>query len=370
MSEPPASASLRRTGNNFGFLRLVFALLVIVSHSPTLVDGDNSRELWSRTFGSFTFGGVAVDGFFLISGYLITKSFETSKTISDYLLKRVLRIYPGYMVAFVMSFAVVGYLAGGDLAGLSLFAWFREIIFMLLLNNPDMPGVFAGLHFPHLNGSLWTIAYEFRCYLLVIVFGAIGLLKKRWLYLILTLSLIPIGLTQVFDLRMPFEMQPYKNVIPYYYFPNVSLNDSLRFIPIFMVGGAFYLFRDRIVYTRLGAIVAAIALLPSLFVPPLVEPALAIFGGYLLFWFSFCAAKFLNRVGNKTDLSYGIYLYAWPVQNLLIFYIAGISPWMVTVLTSAIAAGLAFASWTLVEYPCLQLKDRLRINPRRATVTI
>jgi peptidoglycan/LPS O-acetylase OafA/YrhL len=103
MIQMPVNANLRRTGNNFGFLRLLFALLVIVSHSPTLIDGDNSRELWNETFGSFTFGGVAVDGFFLISGYLITKSFESSKTIADYLAKRILRIYPGYMLSLYTS---------------------------------------------------------------------------------------------------------------------------------------------------------------------------------------------------------------------------------------------------------------------------
>src|SRR3982074_3309146 len=92
--------STTRQANNFGFLRLLFATLVILAHSPELVDGNRSREILTRIFGTMPLGEVAVDGFFLISGYLILQSLVNSKSYFEYLSKRVLRIYPGYIVAF------------------------------------------------------------------------------------------------------------------------------------------------------------------------------------------------------------------------------------------------------------------------------
>jgi hypothetical protein len=90
----------------------------------------------------------------------------------------------------------------------------------------------------------------------------------------------------------------------------------------------------------------------------LAEPALAVFGGYLVFWYAFaCSANLVSQRMDHSDPSYGLYLYAWPVQNLLIFYIPGISPLSVTAITLPVALMLGLLSWQLVEKPALRHKN-------------
>src|SRR5258708_24195014 len=93
--------------NNFGFLRLLLATLVIVSHSAEIIDGNRSREVLTNLFGILTCGELSVDACFLISGYLIVQSFEASHSIGKYLEKRVRRICPGFLMAFFICIVVV-----------------------------------------------------------------------------------------------------------------------------------------------------------------------------------------------------------------------------------------------------------------------
>jgi peptidoglycan/LPS O-acetylase OafA/YrhL len=101
--------------NAFGFLRLAFASLVIAAHVPEVVDGNARRELLTRIFGSMSFGELAVEGFFIISGFLIASSYLNSSSIRSYLVKRVGRIYPAFLVASMLCILVVAPLGGADL---------------------------------------------------------------------------------------------------------------------------------------------------------------------------------------------------------------------------------------------------------------
>src|SRR4051794_9570955 len=108
--------------NNIGLLRLLFAGMVVLSHSPELIDGNRSREILTRAFGTLSFGEVGVDGFFIISGYLVTKSYLTSSLL-DFLVKRVARILPAFVVATIVSIAIFGPIANSPLAELGLRDW-------------------------------------------------------------------------------------------------------------------------------------------------------------------------------------------------------------------------------------------------------
>ena len=231
--QPPQQVErVARFSNNFGALRLLFAYLVILSHSPEILDGNPSREILVRIFGTMTFGGLAVHSFFIISGYLVTKSFINSKSSIDYLLKRVIRIYPGYVVAFLLCVFLIGPAVGGKFEGHLAPPFLKLAKDLLFLQPPNMPGVFEGSYYPALNGSMWTLFFEFCCYLVVMVLGVSGLLLRKRALLLSTAVLL--------------MLTAWVNVSGFsgnHYFTG---NFILLMSP-FSCGALFYLYRDRVV---------------------------------------------------------------------------------------------------------------------------
>jgi peptidoglycan/LPS O-acetylase OafA/YrhL len=324
-----------RAHNNFGILRLAFATMVVLSHASELVDGDRSRELLTLLFGTISFGELGVDGFFLISGYLITKSFDTSPGILNYLKKRVARIYPAFVVASIASIFLFAPLSGTDLAQLRVGDWTRTIKEMVLLQPPPVPA-FLGTHYPVLNGAVWTIAYEFRCYILIAVLGTLGFLRRR--------EFVLAGAAVLMLLLGAKVAPPIPASAIFYGNPP----DAIRLTAAFLVGSSFYLYRDVITYRSIYAALAAVVLLHGMFVPRLAEPALFIFGGYLIFWLAFAAPVF-GRLFTTYDISYGLYLYAWPIQSALVFFHPDVTPWKMFSISLLLSAICGFLSWIFIE---------------------
>ena len=194
----------------FDLLRLCFAIFVLLAHAPEMTDGTLSRELMTRwTGGSLTFGTLGVFGFFLLSGYLIVQSWRSDPDLKTFLQKRLLRIVPGYAVAATVSIVAVGLLAPATphffhRPGL------RALTSVLILGAPTTAAVFPGQPFPMVNRSMWTIPFELRCYLLVAVVGVLGLLRRPFVWPLLTLLLIVGSADQ--SLLTPFDYTRYKLV--------------------------------------------------------------------------------------------------------------------------------------------------------------
>jgi len=175
--------------NNFNFLRFSLALMVLLSHAPELIDGNRSRELLSRAFrDNFSFGEIAVGGFFMLSGFLICKSWHDSLNPLAFLDKRIRRIFPAFITASIISAVVVGPLGAQSAA--NYFSEFQPINFLLsaiFLQQPVIPEVFVGQPYPHVNGAMWTIPIEFSCYLGILIFGIFRGFKPLVCFLITTL---------------------------------------------------------------------------------------------------------------------------------------------------------------------------------------
>lgn len=336
--------------NNFGFLRLMFAMLVIVSHSPEMIDGNRSREPLTNIIGHQSFGDLAVAGFFLISGYLILMSYINSRSILSYIAKRIRRIYPGYLAAFSICLLIVSPVTGGVLhfGGMDIA---RTTANAFGLQGPYQPG-FIGLPYEVLNGSMWTISYEFRCYLAIIIFSIMGLHKSRWGYLGITILLLILTASAV-DYPLPGRWQ--------FFFGDIAI--QIRLLAAFCVGGCYYLFGDRIVYTWKIAAGSASVLLLSMYFEIGQEVAFFVLGGYIIIWFSLHFKNtHLSRINSNTDISYGVYLYAWPIGGLLIYFFSIDSPLLLFVLTLPLSMIVGWLSWVIVESNAIQKRP---ILPRK-----
>ena len=329
--------------NNFGFLRLLFASCVVVSHSPVLLDGSSDREPFIRMFHGEGLGTYSVYGFFLISGYLITQSFVATNNPYLFFLKRCARIVPGYFVNFWLGVFLFAPLAGGLIDH-------RVVVEGLLANvrllGPDVPGAFANLPIPSINGSVWSIPYEFRCYVLTAILGMLCLHKNNNKLAILFLAVF-LALTK-------------ETVLTDNNFPGSSIlglaKTSAQLAFSYLVGALFFVYNDRIKISIHIAVVAAIFLFLSLEFNYFPQIVFSIAGGCIIFWVAFKVPVFqISRLNNKLDFSYGLYLYAWPVQSMIIFWFGSISPWTLTAASLVVASLFAVASWLLVEKPALAL---------------
>ena len=355
-------------GYHFSLLRAGLAALVVLSHSFDLIDGNPYRQPVYRVFGTVTFGSLAVDGFFIVSGFLITQSFLGSGYVA-YGVKRVLRIYPGFLVAFVVSVVIAQVFSGHSLwlpaADLAHNA--ANAVFLL---GPDLKDPFPGQPYAAANGSMWTISYEFHCYVVVMVLGAVGVLRRRWVVLVAAGGLLaallvwPAGdwpgfadqaeASIGFVARLLQRARDFVVEDPY---------QDARLLGMFLAGACFYLFRDVVVYRGWAAVLAVVGLTACLFFKPLAKPGFAVFGGYLIFWVAFLPAKlWISGFLTRVDLTYGIYLYAFPIQKAVIAVVPGIQPYELFVVALVASGAAGFLSWTLVERPCLALKAML---PRR-----
>lgn len=354
----PAAADALRS-NNFDAIRLFMAMLVVWSHSFFIWSDSEDREPLSLLLGGvYNSGNLAVLAFFAISGFLIVLSFVRAASWRSFLSRRVRRIYPGYLVAVLLcSLVIVPAFSSRSVGDIRPAEW-GGIASNLLLRGYILPSdAFNG---GAVNGSLWSIGYEFWCYIGVMVLGVSGLLKRRWIVPALTVGVIVVRIWLDATGRRPGGGWIGTIIgFPYFWF-NV--------LPPFMLGAATYLYRQHIPRDR-RLLLGGIALVILCAHLPIADPWRAIVTRcafppvltYGIFYLAFTDAVRMPHAARYGDFSYGAYLYAFPIQQMLATGLRGKASFTVYVLLSmagALAAGVL--SWHVVERWFLQRVRRPR----------
>ena len=300
------------------------------------------------TRGQVTGGAVAVDLFFVMSGFLIAASAERSKSIADFLRKRVKRIYPGFVVAALLSLLVVLPVSGGSLVfhgTRGVLDWVGQT---LRLTEYHTAHAFAGNPTPGVvNGSTWSIPYEFFCYLGVALLTVAGLLRRRGVVLGLFAGSWVISLVAL---------------LQHWIYGGKWLGVALgspqfwaRLLPYYLAGVVFYLWRDRIILRGWLAGMALGMILVGCFVPIGMALLFPIAGSYFIFWLAYTPWLRLPKVARFGDFSYGAYLYAFPVEQMIVQALHGpVRPVVLFALAAPVTMLCALGSWYGVERWFLQ----------------
>ncbi|HLO76072.1 MAG TPA: acyltransferase [Magnetospirillum sp.] len=336
--------------SGFDYLRVILALGVVIVHASKVAGDQETLNFWRQDFALLNFSILPM--FFCLSGFLVAGSFERSRTLTGFLVRRGLRIYPALIVEVLLSALILGPI----LTQLSLREYFSHADFYRYFSNTlghiryVLPGVFLQNPSPNVvNLSLWTVPYELACYLIFSFLAVIGAFRRSVILaasigVLIYLALSPASLSPYLgDWVGGLLKQHYR--LPTFFLSGVALYSIRKIIPfslvLFCVCVAIHLYSTSYYMRNPQNSFASIASLSyitvylGVFDPPRMPLIL------------------------KGDYSYGIYLYAFPLQQLL-------ATWPPARTSLAIAAGgivlaalFAAFSWHCIEAPILARKARV-----------
>lgn len=344
----PLKIGAREDGvdNNFNLLRMIAASGVLVSHAYPITYGNGAREPLQGILEGMSLGHACVLVFFAISGFFIARSYDRSRSWREFLQARILRLFPALLVILVVTVTIAGLFLTTAPAAQFWPEAAGYVLQNLTLFKPDydLPGLFASNPSgPTINGSLWTLFYEVFCYTGILAAGAAGLFAR-------TLALGAVVIIVVAACIM----------VPY-----VPALEGTRFVRLgefglpFAIGTGFYLWRDVIPlsgFLTLGLFCLLIAFESTPLFLPLLVLSLC-YAAFIIGYWPHWPSKVIGRYNRLGDYSYGMYIYAFPLQQI------GAAMGLTTPLSNiafALPTTLACAvlSWHLVEGPALKLKRR------------
>ncbi|MGK0267252.1 MAG: peptidoglycan/LPS O-acetylase OafA/YrhL [Maricaulis sp.] len=340
---------LENKSNTFTAMRIAFALVVVYAHAVLIPMGLPYQGVWPEFVDATV--QLALDGFFILSGYMITASLLNRHDMLAFTASRVLRIFPGLIAAVLLMWLVIGPLFT-DLPQGQYWSDAQTLQFpLMVLSQADplagLPQVFnASPIGMTMNGALWTIRYELLAYLGVGLLAAVGLYRNRSLILVWAGLAVAIGIL--------YQMFGYSGI------GEGTIGSMARFGPAFMIGAGFYAARDQLPlsagYVGL-ALLAAFASRGTAMGPVMLQIALA----WLYLWVGFLDVP--GRIGKALreveDVSYGVYILHWPLGMMAFALIPGIGANALFAIMTVSAIALGWVMRVTVEKPALALKPRL-----------
>jgi peptidoglycan/LPS O-acetylase OafA/YrhL len=348
MGNPNPEGTFVHRKNNFDALRLIAAISVIFSHAFLLAEGTQDRDplvVLSQHQCGLGVAGVFV--FFAISGFLVTQSWEQTNSLPRFVAKRVLRIYPGLVACIlVLTFglgAVMTHLPLADYLSDPRTHDFLGANLLMQVKHNSLPDVvFSQFWFGTVvNGPLWSLPIEAALYLMVVALGMLRLIRLPVLAVLLAVGLFFLWFDVWFD-----------TVVELGFIGQVGW-----MLAFFVSGMALYKLRDRGVFNGRLTLLAILGLVASV---PLhsFNPLFAVFGCYLALYTALHPSLPAIPAARFGDLSYGLYIYGWPVEQTISYLRPGASWWELFLIAMPVSAAVAFLSWHIVEKPALSLKPR------------
>lgn len=326
--------------NQFNFLRFFAAFLVFFGHGYVLL-GLTPTTILSH--------GLGVYIFFAISGYLISMSWDKDPFLYRFFIRRSIRIFPALIVCILLSVIVLGSI----LTTLSIKEYLSHDATLVYIKNIFLhvsyylPGVFEHNPLPNaVNGSLWSLPVEFMMYILVAIVGS--LISKSYIkYIVLTLFIFLLFATKYWALET-------KDVIIFY---GMDLKTILYTGVYFWAGAFLYHFNFKKYFSFETFTISFLVLIFVFQWGNIYSWLSYILIPFVVLSFGFSTSKYLE-IFNKADYSYGLYIYAFPVQQTMVYLYPTLSIYFHLIIGFIITIILASISWHFIEKPFLQLKPK------------
>jgi peptidoglycan/LPS O-acetylase OafA/YrhL len=338
--------AMRRPYDNFTVLRLFLALAVVVSHAYSVGTGRHLDEPLTALTG-YTLGEHAVNGFFAVSGFLVAMSWDRRGGVIPFITARLLRVVPALVVAVLLTGLALGtvlttlprgqYLADGRV-------WHFIVITITTFKSATvLPGVFENNPLRWPISTVWTLRYELLCYAGLLGYGVLGGFRKPWIALaaalFITLILVFLG---------------YKGDIP------KGIDTALRLPLVFGTGSLIYLYRNSVPlsWPLIGAVLIAV-IISLLALKSLYKPLLFVGTAYAMVFVALAPGLSHPTFEPPGDISYGVYLYGWPIQQALQSLFPMTAVWVMLPVALILTCAVSVLSWLWIEKPALRLKARL-----------
>jgi peptidoglycan/LPS O-acetylase OafA/YrhL len=334
--------------NSFGLIRLIAAITVIFSHAYIIVGSMSVLQPLEGLTG-YPLGAHAVHAFFTISGLLVTASLDRQTNITAFVAARFFRIYPGLVVAAVLAFiglvAFVSTAPMSEIVARSGVSYFAKIL-IALTGSSTIPGVFEAMPLKgEVNVPIWTLKYEVVCYVTLI--AMVFLVRRTKLVTPLQASATIACLAGAWMLR------------------GLAYNDAhivdhiARFSFSFWVGAMAWYLRDKIAMRYDVLATLAVLTIVSMYFHLIVLPHfLIVTTGYAALMLGQYRYGFMSTFTDRNDLSYGVYIYGWPIQQTLLLHNPTLTPIPLALIALVIVLPIGYISWRFIEKPALRLKDR------------